>query len=62
MLDASEKHGKEQLIAKGLEIIVLPDADVKKIKDLAAPQVNEAIAAVDKQGKPGRAFYEAYVK
>jgi TRAP-type C4-dicarboxylate transport system substrate-binding protein len=60
--DEAEKHGKAQLVAKGLEVITLPDADVKKIKDLAAPQIKEAIAAIDKQGKPGRAFYDAYVK
>jgi TRAP-type C4-dicarboxylate transport system substrate-binding protein len=62
MWDEAEKHGKAQLVSKGLEIITLPDADVKKIRDLAAPQVQDAIAAIDKQGKPGRAFYDAYVK
>jgi TRAP-type C4-dicarboxylate transport system substrate-binding protein len=62
MWDEAEKHGKAQLVGKGLEIITLPDADVKKIRDLAAPQVQDAIAAIDKQGKPGRAFYDAYVK
>ena len=62
MWDEAEKHGKTQLVGKGLEIITLPDADVKKIRDLAAPQIQEAIAAIDKQGKPGRAFYDAYVK
>jgi TRAP-type transport system periplasmic protein len=62
MWDEAEKHGKTQLVAKGLEIITLPEGDVKKIKDLAAPQIQEAIGAIDKQGKPGRAFYDAYVK
>jgi len=62
MWDEAEKHGKTQLVSKGLEIIKLPDADVRKIRDLAEPQIEEAIAAINKQGKPGRAFYDAYVK
>jgi TRAP-type C4-dicarboxylate transport system substrate-binding protein len=47
---------------KGLEIVTLPDADVGKLRDLGKKQTDEAIAALEKQGKPARAFFTAYMK
>jgi TRAP-type C4-dicarboxylate transport system substrate-binding protein len=47
---------------KGLEIVTLPDADVGKLRELGKKQTDEAIAALEKQGKPARAFFTAYMK
>jgi TRAP-type C4-dicarboxylate transport system substrate-binding protein len=60
--EEAEKSGRAQLISKGLEIITLPAADVAKLKQLMAPHVESAIAALEKDGKPGRKFYEEYTK
>jgi hypothetical protein len=58
----AEKSGRAQLIAKGLEILTLPAADVEKMKQLMAPHVESAIAALEKDGKPARKFYQEYTK
>ena len=47
---------------KGLQIITLPDSEVAKMKELAKPIIENAIAALEKQGKPAREFYQAYTK
>ena len=60
--EAAEKHGREEFIKQGVQIHTLSDADVAEIKKRMAPKIEEAIAAVDKAGKPGRKFYEEYVK
>jgi len=60
--DAAERDAKEKFIAKGVEIIKLPPDEVAKMKKLFAPQIEAAIATVEKQGKPGRKFYETYTK
>ena len=51
-----------EITKKGLKIITLPPADVAKMKELAKPIVEKSIAALEKQGKPARAFYAAYTK
>jgi TRAP-type transport system periplasmic protein len=61
-LDEAELHGKERFTSKGVEIIELPDAEVAKMKKLFAPQVDKAIEVVEKQGKPGRKFYQEFTK
>jgi TRAP-type C4-dicarboxylate transport system substrate-binding protein len=58
----AEKAGRAQLIAKGLEILTLPAADVEKMKQLIAPHIESAIAALEKDGKPARKFYQEYTK
>jgi TRAP-type C4-dicarboxylate transport system substrate-binding protein len=60
--EAAEKHGRELLISKGLQIVTLPDADIAKMKTLIQPHVESAIAALEKDGKPARKFYEEYTK
>jgi TRAP-type C4-dicarboxylate transport system substrate-binding protein len=60
--EAAEKHGRDEFIKAGVQIHTLSDADVAELKKRMAPHIEEAIAAVDKAGKPGRAFYEAYTK
>ena len=49
-------------IKQGVQIHTLSDADVAEIKKRMAPKIEEAIAAVDKAGKPGRKFYEEYTQ
>ena len=60
--EAAEKHGRDEEIKQGVQMHMLSDADVAEIKRRAAPLIEEAIAAVDKAGKPGRKFYEEYTK
>ena len=60
--DAAEKHGREQQIAKRVQILTLSDAELQKLKQIVTPQIDSAIAEVEKQGKPGRKFYEEYTK
>jgi TRAP-type C4-dicarboxylate transport system substrate-binding protein len=60
--EAAEKHGRDEFIKQGVQIHTLSDADVAEIKKRMAPHIEEAIAAVDKAGKPGRKFFEEYTK
>jgi TRAP-type transport system periplasmic protein len=60
--EAAEKHGRDEEIKQGVQIHTLPDADVAEIKRRIAPRVEEAIAALEKAGKPARKFYEEYTR
>jgi TRAP-type C4-dicarboxylate transport system substrate-binding protein len=60
--EAAEQHGREEFIKQGVQMHMLSDADVAEIKKRMAPKIEEAIAAVDKAGKPGRKFYEDYTR
>jgi TRAP-type transport system periplasmic protein len=60
--DEAELHGKASLTAKGVRISVMPADEVGKLKALFAPQIDKAVDEAEKQGKPGRAFFEAYSK
>ena len=60
--EAAEQHGREEFIKQGVQIHTLSDADVAELKKRMAPRIEEAIAAVDKTGKPGRKFFEEYTK
>ena len=51
--EAAEKHGRDEEIKQGVQIHTLSDADIAEIKKRMAPQIEEAIAAVEKAGKPG---------
>ncbi|MBV9556710.1 MAG: TRAP transporter substrate-binding protein [Pseudolabrys sp.] len=62
MWDEAEKEGKQNLLSKGVKVSTLPDGELKKMKELFAGQIDAAIAAVEKQGKPGRDFYTKYIK
>jgi TRAP-type C4-dicarboxylate transport system substrate-binding protein len=59
---ASEAHARKYFVDKGIKIIVLPDAEVAKMKALSKPIIKDAIAKIEKQGKPAQAFFDAYTK
>jgi TRAP-type transport system periplasmic protein len=60
---AQEKFARDlETSKKGLEIITLPDSEMAKMKELSKPIIENAIAALEKQGKPGREFYQEYIK
>src|SRR5215813_6091308 len=60
--EVADKEGREKEMAQGVQMITLPAADIAKMKQMMAPHVESAIAAVDKEGKQGRKFYEDYTK
>ena len=60
--EEAEKHGREAEIKQGVQMLTLSDADLDKMKKMMAPHIETAIAAVDKEGKEGRKFFEAYTK
>jgi TRAP-type transport system periplasmic protein len=60
--EVAEKEGREKEIAQGVQILTLPAGDVEKMKTLMAPHIEQAIAAVDKEGKRGRKFFEEYTR
>ncbi len=60
--EAAEKHGRDEEIKQGVQIHTLSDADVAEIRRRVAPQIEAAIEAVEKVGKPGRKFLEEYWK
>lgn len=62
MWDEAEKQGKISMLAKGTQVFVLPPDELAKMKQAFAPQVDTAIAEVEKQGKPGRKFFDDYTK
>jgi len=60
---AQEKFARNlETTKKGLEITTLSDADVAKMKELAKPIIEKALAEQEKEGKPAREFFAAYTK
>ncbi|HVZ50713.1 MAG TPA: TRAP transporter substrate-binding protein [Pseudolabrys sp.] len=58
-----EKFARNFFITKkGLKIITLPPAEVDKMHALAKPIIEKSLDALEKQGKPARAFFAAYTK
>ena len=49
-------------IKKGLKIITMKPEEVAKMKELSKPIIKNAIAKLEKQGKPAQAFFDAYTK
>lgn len=62
MWDEAEKAGKESMLGKGTQVTVLPDSELQKMKQAFAPQIDAAVADVEKQGKQGRKFFDDYIK
>ena len=60
--DESEKAGRDYMLAKKVTITTLPDQELKAVKAALAPIVDKSVDAVEKAGKPGRKFLEAYTK
>lgn len=57
-----EKFARGTFEKKGLKIISLPDSEVTKMKELAKPIIENALAAQEKAGHKAREFFEAYTK
>jgi TRAP-type C4-dicarboxylate transport system substrate-binding protein len=62
MLDDAETAGKSALVAKGVNVSVLPKEELDRMKKLFLPQIDSAVDQVDKTGRPGREFLAAYSK
>jgi len=62
MWDEAEKAGKEKVTGKGVQVVVMPPDQIARIKKLVAPQIDSAIAAVEKKGEPARNFFDVYTK
>ena len=60
--DQAELDGKEKFLAKGVKLVTTPPDELAKMKKLFAPQIDAAVADVDKQGRAGKKFYEAFTK
>ena len=61
--EAQEKFARDlEISKKGLEIITLPDSEVAKLKQIGKTQTEDAIAALEKEGKPARQFLQEYTK
>jgi TRAP-type C4-dicarboxylate transport system substrate-binding protein len=60
--EAAEKFGRDKEMEQGVTIHTLSDADVAELKRRLAPRVEEALAALEKDGKPGRKFYDEYIR
>ena len=57
-----EKFARGVFEKKGLKIIALPDSEVAKMKALAKPIIENALAAQEKAGHKAREFFAAYTK
>lgn len=62
MLDAAEEEGRAYLLDKEVAVGNLPDAEVSRLRDVLSPIAKNAIEKAKISGKPGQAFYDAYVK
>lgn len=58
--DVSEKNGRDYMLAKGVQVSQLPDGELGRIKELLAPLRDKALTELEKAGKPGKAFLDAY--
>ncbi len=62
MWDEAERDGKAAMLAKGTQVSTLPEDQLTQMKVTFEPQVSTAIKEVEAQGKPGRKFFDAYLK
>ncbi|MDB5509754.1 MAG: putative C4-dicarboxylate-binding periplasmic protein [Hyphomicrobiales bacterium] len=60
--DESEKHGRDYMVSKNVQISTLAPAELTAMKALMQPIVDRALANAEKQGKPGRKFLDAYTR
>jgi TRAP-type transport system periplasmic protein len=61
-LDEAEKNGRDYMVAKGVEITSLPDAELQKVKAEVAPLLEKRLDMLEKAGKPARKFLSDYSK
>jgi TRAP-type C4-dicarboxylate transport system substrate-binding protein len=62
MWDEAENEGKVSMLAKGTQVTVLANDQLEQMKATFRPQLDTAVAEVETQGKPGRKFFDAYLK
>lgn len=62
MWDEGEAKGREYVLSKGVEIVVLEGAELAKLTSIVEPIIESTIQAVEASGKPGRAFFDAYTE
>jgi TRAP-type C4-dicarboxylate transport system substrate-binding protein len=60
--DDNEKHGRQYMVDKKVEITKLSDSELANIQKTLAPIVDKATSALEKDGKPGKKFLDAYQK
>ena len=60
--DAAQAHGRKAMLAGRVGINTLPPGELAKLRQALAPLVDEAVAALDKAGKPGAALLADYTK
>jgi TRAP-type transport system periplasmic protein len=62
MWDEAENEGKASMLAKGTQVAVLANDQLEQMKTIVRLQLDTAVAGVESQGKPGRKFFDAYLK
>lgn len=62
MWDEAESEGKASMLAKGTQVTVLANDQLEQMKAIFRPQLETAVADVEGQGKPGRKFFDGYLK
>jgi TRAP-type C4-dicarboxylate transport system substrate-binding protein len=62
MWDEAEREGKASMLAKGTQVAVLANDQLEQMKTIFRPQLDTAVADVEGQGKPGRKFFDGYLK
>jgi len=60
--DIAEKHGRDAMLAAKVEINTLPPAEMNKLKLAMKPVVADAVATLEKAGKPATQFLADYTK
>jgi TRAP-type C4-dicarboxylate transport system substrate-binding protein len=60
--DASEKAGRDYMLGKNVQIGQLAEPELARIKTILAPLKGKALAELEKAGKPGKAFLDAYTQ
>jgi TRAP-type transport system periplasmic protein len=58
--DAAEQHGREYMLANNAVMKPLPPAELDAVKARLVPLTEESIQALEKNGKPAKAFVEDY--
>ena len=62
MWDDAEREGKTSMLAKGTQVSTLAEDQLEQMKTIFKPQIEAAVSEVENQSKPGRKFFEAYLK
>ena len=62
MWDEAESEGKASMLVKGTQVAVLANDQLEQMKTIFRPQLDTAVADVEGQGKPGRKFFDGYLK